>query len=162
MPTNLYGPGDNYHPENSHVIRALIRRFREAKINNSPTITIWGSGTPRREFMYSYDMSDNCIYLMNLPDDQYTPLPASDRNHGLPPVLNIGVGSDITIAELAEIVSQVVGFQGQINFDTSKPDGTQRKLLDSTRLNNALSVKRKTGLLEDLKLSYQAFKETVS
>ena len=136
MPTNLHGPGDNYHPENSHVIPALIRKFHEAKTAHSPTVTVWGTGTPRREFMYSEDMADACVFLMNLPDAQFVPLLAADRNDGLPPLVNIGVGEDLTIAELAQLIGQVVGYEGKIVFDTSKPDGTPRKLLDVTRLSN--------------------------
>jgi GDP-L-fucose synthase len=135
MPTNLYGPGDNYHPENSHVIPALLRKFHEAKTSNSPTVTVWGTGTPRREFLYSEDMADACVYLLNLPDEQFIPLLGQDRNDGLPPLVNIGVGEDLTIRELAETVKQVTGYQGEIVFDASKPDGTPRKLLDVTRLN---------------------------
>jgi GDP-L-fucose synthase len=135
MPTNLYGPGDNYHPENSHVIPALLRKFHEAKTSNSPTVTVWGTGTPRREFMYSEDMADACMYLMNLPDEQFIPLLSQYRNDGLPPLVNIGVGHDLTIRELAETVKRVTGYQGEIVFDASKPDGTPRKLLDVTRLN---------------------------
>lgn len=135
MPTNLYGPSDNYHAENSHVIPALIRKFHEAKVNNAPTVTVWGTGTPRREFLYSEDMADACVYLMNLPADQFKPLLAADRNDGLPPLVNIGVGHDLTIRELAETVKDVVGFDGMIEFDASKPDGTPRKLMDVGRLN---------------------------
>lgn len=136
MPTNLYGPGDNYHPENSHVIPALIRRFHEAKLADSPSVTIWGTGTPRREFIYSKDMADACVYLMNLPDAQFVPLLAQDRNDGLPPLVNIGVGEDITILELVETVKDVVGYKGTIEFDSSIPDGTPRKLMDVTRLHD--------------------------
>ena len=136
MPTNLYGPGDNYHPENSHVIPALIRKFHEAKVSNHPVVTVWGTGTPRREFLYSEDMADACVYLMKLPDAQFVPLLGQDRNDGLPPMMNIGVGEDVTIRELAEAVQGVVGYQGTIEFDTSKPDGTPRKLMDVTRLND--------------------------
>ena len=135
MPTNLYGPGDNYHLENSHVIPALIRKFHEAKLNNASTITVWGTGTPRREFLYSEDMADACVYLMNLPDAQFVPLLGQDRNDGMPPLVNIGVGEDLTIRELAETIKDVVGFQGVIEFDASKPDGTPRKLLDVGRVN---------------------------
>jgi GDP-L-fucose synthase len=135
MPTNLYGPGDNYHPENSHVIPALIRRFHEAKLANAPSVTVWGSGTPKREFLYSEDMADACVYLMNLPDEQFVPLLGQDRNDGLPPLMNIGVGHDLSIRELAETVKAVVGFEGVLEFDASKPDGTPRKLMDVGRLN---------------------------
>ncbi|MBI3432276.1 MAG: GDP-L-fucose synthase [Hydrogenophilales bacterium] len=134
MPTNLYGPGDNYHPENSHVIPALLRKFHEAKLNNSPTVTVWGTGTPKREFMYSEDMADACVYLMDLPDERFLPLLGQDRNDGLPPLVNIGVGEDLAIRELAEIVKSVTAYNGQIIFDPTKPDGTPRKLLDVTRL----------------------------
>ena len=133
MPTNLYGPGDNYHPENSHVIPALIRRFHEARLAGAPSVTVWGTGTPRREFMYSEDMADACVHLMNLPDDQFKPLLAADRNDGLPPLVNIGVGEDVTIRELAETVKAAVGYAGTIAFDAGKPDGTPRKLMDVSR-----------------------------
>ncbi len=156
MPTNLYGPGDNYHPENSHVIPALIRRFHEAKLVNSPNVTVWGTGTPRREFMYSEDMADACIYLMNLPDAQFVPLLGQDRNDGLPPLLNIGVGHDLTIRELAEMVKDVVGFAGGIVFDSTKPDGTPRKLMDVGRL-NAMDWKASTTMQSGLAVAYQDF-----
>jgi len=157
MPTNLYGPGDNYHPTNSHVIPGLIRRFHEARITGAPAVTVWGTGTPRREFMNADDMADACVYLMNLPDEQYRPLLASNRNDGLPPVVNIGVGEDLTIAELSERVAAIVGFEGQIKFDPSKPDGTPRKLLDSGRL-RALGWNRVTDLQRGLSLAYEDFK----
>lgn len=137
MPTNLYGPGDNYHPENSHVIPALIRKFHEAKVNNAPTVTVWGTGTPKREFLYSDDMADACVYLMNLPDEQFSSLLGSDEaktGKFMPPLVNIGFGEDMSIRELAVMVKEVVGFTGQIAFDPSKPDGTPRKLLDVSRL----------------------------
>jgi GDP-L-fucose synthase len=126
MPTNLYGPGDNYHPENSHVIPALIRRAHESKLRNDPQFVVWGTGTPRREFLYSEDMANACVYLMNLPDDEYHYF----LNDIRPPLINIGTGEDITIAELAKIICEVVGYRGEIVFDTSKPDGTMRKVLD--------------------------------
>ena len=135
MPTNLYGPGDNYHPENSHVIPALIRKFHEAKVNNASSVIVWGAGTARREFLYSEDMADACVCLMNLPDDRFKPWLAADRNDGLPPLVNIGVGHDLTIRELAETLKDVVGFQGVIEFDARKPDGTPQKLMDVGRLN---------------------------
>jgi GDP-L-fucose synthase len=153
MPTNLYGPGDNYHPENSHVIPALIRRFHEAKQGSLPSVTIWGTGTPRREFCFSEDMADACIFLMNLPNEQYKSLLASDRNSGLPPVINIGVGSDVTIHELAILIKNVVGYQGEILFDTTKLDGTPRKLLDISRL-SALGWKPGTTLNDGLHAAY--------
>ena len=156
MPTNLYGPGDNYHPENSHVIPALIRRFHEAKVNGSPSVAIWGTGTPKREFLYSEDMADACAYLMDLPDDQFKPLLAADRNDGLPPLLNIGVGHDLTIRELAETVKAVVGYEGMIEFDTSKPDGTPRKLMDVGRL-NAMGWRASTSMQDGLAIAYADF-----
>jgi GDP-L-fucose synthase len=157
MPTNLYGPGDNYHPENSHVIPALIRRFHEAKSKKAPSVTIWGTGTPRREFMYVDDMADACVYLMNLSEASYRPLLAADRNDGLPPVINIGVGEDVTIAEVAAEIARTVGFAGRIEYDASKPDGTPRKLMDSQRLND-LGWRAKTSLEDGLALAYEDFK----
>jgi len=158
MPTNLYGPSDNYHPENSHVIPALIRRFHEAKLANAPHVTVWGTGTPRREFLYSEDMADACVFLMNLDDSEFLPLLGQERNDGLPPAVNIGVGEDLTIRELAEAVKDVVGYQGEIVFDTTKPDGTPRKLLDVTRLSKA-NWKWKMPLRQGLALSYQDFQK---
>ncbi len=157
MPTNLYGPGDNYHPENSHVIPSLIRRFHEAKINNKPEVVIWGSGTPRREFLYVDDMANACIQLLNLPDSQYQSLLAADRNDGLPPIVNLGAGEDLTIAELARIISETVKYQGRISFDPSKPDGTPRKLLDSSRMNE-LGIEAITDLRKGLALAYENFR----
>ncbi len=156
MPTNLYGPGDNYHPENSHVIPALIRRFHEAKLADAPSVTVWGSGTPRREFMYSEDMADACVYLMNLPDAQFAPLLGQDRNDGLAPLMNIGVGEDLTIRELAETVKDVVGYQGRVEFDSSKPDGTPRKLMDVARL-NAMGWRAPTPFKAGLAEAYRDF-----
>jgi len=149
MPTNLYGPGDNYHPENSHVIPALIRKFHEAKINGADTVTIWGTGTPKREFLYSDDMAAGCLFIMNLPDAIYQPLLAANRNDGLPPLLNLGSGDDLTIAHLGQLVKEVTAYDGRIIFDTTKPDGTMRKLMDSSRLNQLgwqPAVDLKTGL----------------
>jgi GDP-L-fucose synthase len=137
MPTNLYGPGDNYHPENSHVIPALIRKFHDAKINNASEVVVWGTGTPKREFLYNEDMADACVYLMNLPDTQYQSLLGSDEfatGKFEPPLVNIGYGSDITIKELAETIGKVIGYTGNIVFDTTKPDGTMRKLMDVSLL----------------------------
>ena len=157
MPTNLYGPGDNYHLENSHVIPALIRKFHEAKINNEPTVTVWGTGAPKREFLYSDDMAEACLFVLNLPDSTFKTLITTNRNDGLPPLLNLGSGSDLSIAELANLVKQIVGFAGDIKFDSTKPDGTIRKLMDSSRLNQLgwnPSVLLKAGLQQ----SYQDFK----
>jgi GDP-L-fucose synthase len=159
MPTNLYGPGDNYHPQNSHVIPALIRKFHEAKQSNSPSVTVWGTGTPRREFLYSDDMADACVYLMNLPDEQFKTLLGSDEASTgifMPPLVNIGVGHDLTVRELAETVKDVVGYQGEIEFDTSKPDGTPRKLMDVSRL-SGLGWRAGTDLRSGLSLAYSEF-----
>ena len=164
MPTNLYGPGDNYHPDNSHVIPALVRKFHEAKVNNAPTVSVWGSGTPKREFLYSEDMADACVYLMNLSDKPYKSLLGSDESKTgkfEPPLINIGVGEDITINELAQTVQTVVGFDGDIVFDSTKPDGTPRKLVDVTRL-NSMGWKAPTRLEDGLKVAYQDFQSVVS
>jgi GDP-L-fucose synthase len=158
MPTNLYGPGDSYHPENSHVIPALIRRFHEARLANAPSVTVWGSGTPMREFLYSEDMADACVYLMNLPDEQFLPLLGQDRNDGLAPLMNIGVGHDLSIRELAETVKDVVGYQGKLEFDPSKPDGTPRKLMDVGRL-NAMGWTARTSIRDGLARAYADFQQ---
>ena len=130
MPTNLYGPGDNYHPENSHVIPALIRRFHEAKLDNAPSVAIWGTGTPRREFLYVDDMAAASVYVMNLPKAIYDQHTQPMLSH-----INVGCGQDVTILEVAQAVAQAVGFTGQISTDPTKPDGAPRKLMDSSRLN---------------------------
>jgi GDP-L-fucose synthase len=161
MPTNLYGPGDNYHPENSHVIPALIRKFHEARVGNRPAVTVWGTGTPRREFLYSDDMADACVFLMGLPDAQYDTLLGSDEQATgvfMPPLVNIGVGVDLTIRELAESVKRAVGYDGNIIFDSDKPDGTPRKLMDVTRLNR-LGWDAKTGMNAGLAQAYADFLE---
>jgi GDP-L-fucose synthase len=158
MPTNLYGSGDNYHPVNSHVIPALIRKFHEAKVNNHASVTVWGTGKPKREFLYSDDMAEACVFVMNLADDTYQQLAASDRNDGLPPLLNLGSGNDLTIAELANLVKEIVGFDGDIVFDASKPDGTMKKLMDSSRLNQ-LGWHISTSLRDGLQSAYQDFKK---
>jgi len=151
MPTNLYGPGDNYHPENSHVIPALIRRIHEAKINNSPSVTIWGSGTPRREFLYVDDMATASVHVMNLEHATFAAHTQPMQSH-----INVGYGEDITIRELAETISNTVEFKGEIKFDTSKPDGAPRKLMESTRL-NALGWKARVTLENGLSLAYNDF-----
>jgi GDP-L-fucose synthase len=164
MPTNLYGPGDNYHPENSHVIPALIRKFHEARVGNRPAVTVWGTGTPRREFLYSDDMADACVFLMGLPDAQYDTLLGSDEQATgvfMPPLVNIGVGVDLTIRELAESVKRAVGYDGNIIFDSDKPDGTPRKLMDVTRLNR-LGWDAKTGMNAGLAQAYADFLENHS
>ena len=151
MPTNLYGPGDNYHPENSHVIPALLRRFHEAKVAKAPTVNIWGSGTPRREFLYVDDMAAASIHVMNLSQATYAQHTSAMQSH-----INIGFGEEITIKELALAVGKTVGYQGVIDFDTSKPDGSARKLMDSRRL-NALGWQPRVGLEAGLALAYQDF-----
>jgi GDP-L-fucose synthase len=152
MPTNLYGPGDNYHPENSHVIPALIRRFYEAKQTHAPQVTIWGTGTPRREFLHVDDVAEASVHVMNLDQATY-------RQHTQPMLshINVGSGSDITIAELAQTIAKVVGYDGAIMYDPSKPDGTPRKWMDSSRL-NALGWEAKIGLAEGLASAYDDFK----
>lgn len=161
MPTNLYGPGDNYHPENSHVIPALIRKFHEARVNSRPAVTVWGTGTPRREFLYSDDMADACVFLMDLPEAQFDTLLGSDEQETgvfMPPLVNIGVGVDLTIRELAESVKRAVGYDGEIVFDSEKPDGTPRKLMDVSRLKH-LGWVAKTGMAEGLAKAYGDFLE---
>lgn len=130
MPTNLYGPGDNYHPENSHVIPALIRRFHEAKLSNTPEVVIWGTGTPRREFLYVDDMAAASVFVMQLNKTQYDGVTSPMQSH-----LNVGYGSDITIAELAKAVAKATAYPGKIVFDSSKPDGSPQKWMSSERLN---------------------------
>ena len=153
MPTNLYGPGDNYHPENSHVIPALIRRFHEAKTANSPVVTIWGTGTPRREFLYVDDMAAACVHIMNLDKAIYDQHTTPMLSH-----INVGSGCDITIQALAKMIGQIVGFQGDITFDPSKPDGTPRKLMDSSRI-NSLGWMARTGLEAGLRQTYDDFQK---
>lgn len=159
MPTNLYGPGDNYHPQNSHVIPALIRKFHEAKLANASEVIVWGTGTPKREFLYNEDMADACVFLMSLDDTSYEQLLGSDESVSgrfEPPLVNIGVGDDITIKQLAEYVGSVVGFDGKIVFDTTKPDGTMRKLMDVSLL-NSIGWKAPTDFLTGLKHAYADF-----
>ena len=151
MPTNLYGEGDNYHPENSHVIPAMIRRFHEAKVNDSPNVVIWGTGKPCREFLYVDDMAAASVFVMNLDKSIYDKHTQPMLSH-----INVGVGSDLTIAELARMVSKVVGFNGLIEFDSSKLDGSPRKLMDSTRL-NSLGWQAKVNFEVGLTLAYQDF-----
>jgi len=142
MPTNLYGPGDNYHPEYSHVVAALIRRFHEAKLARTPDVVVWGTGTPRREFLYVDDMADACVHLM--------------KTYSAAGMVNIGVGEDISIAEFARLVADAVGYAGMIRFDTTRPDGTPQKLLDVSRL-TALGWRARTSLKDGIKLAYQAY-----
>lgn len=148
MPTNLYGPGDNYHPDNSHVIPALLRRFHEAKVSQAPEVLIWGTGTPRREFLYVDDMAAASVFVMNLDESTFRAQVQPQCSH-----LNVGYGDDVTIAELAHTVAQVVGYRGRIAFDPSKPDGTPRKLMDSGRL-NALGWRAQVPLAQGLALAY--------
>jgi GDP-L-fucose synthase len=142
MPTNLYGPNDNYHPLNSHVLPALIRRFHEAKVNKTPKVTIWGTGNPTREFLYSDDLADACIFLM--------------EKHNGNDIVNIGSGKEVTIRELAIATKKAVGYEGEIDFDVTKPDGTPRKLLDCSKL-HAMGWRHKIELEEGIKLAYQDF-----
>ncbi len=142
MPTNLYGIGDNYHPENSHVLPALIRRIHEAKEENKPNVTIWGSGKPKREFLYADDLAEACVFLMNT---------YSDRS-----LVNVGTGEDLTIKELAELIKEVVEYEGELAFDTSRPDGTPRKLMDVSKL-HGLGWKHRTALKEGVAKAYQDF-----
>jgi len=151
MPTNLYGPGDNYHPENSHVIPALIRRFHEAKVKNAPSVAIWGTGTPKREFLFVDDMAAACVHIMNLDKATY-----EKHTHPMLSHINVGCGEDITIRQVAEVISKVVGYQGEITFDSSKLDGAPRKLMDSRRL-NALGWDAKVGLEVGINMAYQDF-----
>lgn len=151
MPTNLYGPGDNYHPENSHVIPALIRRFHEAKINNAATVTIWGTGSPMREFLYVDDMAAASVHVMNLDKDTYDQYTEPMLSH-----INVGFGADVTIKQLAELIGNTVGYTGVIDFDSTKPDGTPKKLMDSQRL-SMLGWSPKVPLETGLELAYEDF-----
>ena len=151
MPTNLYGPGDNYHPENSHVIPGLIYRFHEAKINNLPRVNIWGTGKPKREFLYVDDMAKASVHLINIDKKIYDKNISPMCNH-----VNVGSGKDLTIKELAETIKEVVGFKGKINFDPTKPDGSQRKFLDSKRINN-FGFKPQISLKNGLIKTYQDY-----
>ncbi|WP_333627321.1 GDP-L-fucose synthase [Sphingobacterium siyangense] len=144
MPTNLYGINDNYHPQNSHVLPALIRRFHEAKINQLPEVIIWGTGTPLREFLFSDDLADACVFLMNNYDEKQ--------------FVNIGIGEDLSIKDLAELIKDVIGYKGTISFDSSKPDGTPRKLMDVSKL-HALGWKHQINLREGIQLAYADFLE---
>lgn len=151
MPTNSYGPNDNYDLQNSHVLPALIRKFHEAKVRGDATMTAWGTGSPKREFVYSDDVADACIFLMNLPDTSFNQLLSGDQ-----PMINIGTGLELTIRELTETVKIVVGFEGEVVWDASKPDGTPRKLLDVSRLAQ-LGWRAKTSLRDGIQLAYRDF-----
>ena len=152
MPTNMYGPGDTYHPEHSHVLPALIRRFHEARIEGAPEVVVWGSGQPRREFMYSSDLGEAILFLLGLPEERFAALTRPE----VTPLINIGVGEDVTIREVAELVKKTVGYEGELKMDPSKPDGTPRKLLDVSRL-AALGWKAHTPLQTGLKNAYADF-----
>lgn len=147
MPTNLYGYGDNYHPQNSHVLPALLRRFHEAKEKGSDEVIIWGSGKPLREFMFADDLGAACLFIM--------------LNHDKPEILNVGTGEEVSILDLAHLIARTVGFEGHIGFDKTKPDGTPRKLMDSTRL-HTLGFRHKISLEEGIKLTYQDFLSKVA
>jgi len=153
MPTNLYGPGDNYHPENSHVIPGLIRRFHEAKINNDSSVTIWGSGTPYREFLYADDLASACVHVMNLDREIYATHTEPMLGH-----INIGCGYELSINELARLIGKTVGFSGEIKFDKNKPDGSPRKLLDSTKINK-LGWRSQVEPEQGIALAYENFLE---
>jgi GDP-L-fucose synthase len=142
MPTNLYGPGDNYHPEYSHVVAALIRRFHEAKVSGAKNVVVWGTGTPRREFLYVDDLADACVHLM--------------KTYSSDELVNIGTGEDSTIAEFARVVAATVGYNGEISFDRSRPDGTPRKLLDVSRL-ATLGWRARTSLVDGIRSAYRAY-----
>jgi GDP-L-fucose synthase len=153
MPTNLYGPGDNFHPENSHVIPALLRRFHEAGLSRAPEVAIWGSGTPRREFLHVDDMAAACVHVMDLPEPVYR-----QHTHPMLSHINVGSGLDCTIRELAETIARITGFTGRLVWDTSKPDGTPRKLMDVSRL-AALDWRARISLEEGLRDAYRWFVE---
>jgi GDP-L-fucose synthase len=156
MPTNLFGPGDNYHPENSHVLPALIRRFHEAKVSGAPTVTLWGTGKARREFLYVDDMASASVHVMNLPQAVY-----AAQTLPMQGLINVGSGSDVTITEAAELISEVVGFKGNIAYDTTKPDGAPRKWMDSQKL-QSLGWKVSFTLKDGLQKAYTDFLENPS
>jgi GDP-L-fucose synthase len=155
MPTNLYGPGDNFHPENSHVLPALIRRFHEAKQGGTDKVVVWGTGTPMREFLFVDDMADGCVFVMGLDDE---PFSRELLSYPKPCFVNLGTGVDVTIRELSETVKDVVGFEGGLEFDTSKPDGTMRKLLNVSRA-RSLGWEAQVVLREGIEKTYQWFLE---
>ncbi len=154
MPTNLYGPGDNFHPENSHVLPALMRRFHEAAVSGAKEVVIWGTGTPMREFLHVDDMAEASLFVLELPKDIYEANTAPMLSH-----INVGTGTDVTIGELAHMLAKVTGFTGTIGFDTSKPDGTMRKLMDVSRLKD-MGWSARIGLEDGIKETYEWFKKT--
>jgi GDP-L-fucose synthase len=158
MPTNLYGPGDNFHPENSHVLPAMIRRFHEAKMQNAPEVVVWGSGTPRRELLYVDDMADGCMHLMELADEL---IARELLSYPRPCFVNLGTGEDVTIRELAETVRKVIGFTGNLVFDVSKPDGTPRKLQDVSRM-HGLGWRHEVKLEEGIRRTYRWYTENIA
>ena len=160
MPTNLYGPADNYDLQNSHVLPALMRKAHEAKVRGDAQLTVWGTGTPRREFLYSEDMADACILLMQLPDAKFDALINPAQTNPQPPLVNIGCGNDLTVRELAETIARVVGFKGELRFDASKPDGTPRKLLEVSRMEK-LGWRPKVSLADGVALAYKDYLKTV-
>jgi GDP-L-fucose synthase len=154
MPTNLYGPGDNFDPETSHMLPALIRKAVEAKLTGEPALTVWGTGRPRRELLYSDDLAEACVFLMNLPDEKFSSLLTKDE----PPIINIGSGEDLSVREIAELVCQVVRYTGELRFDTARPDGTPRKVTDVSRI-NALGWRATTGLEEGIRRTFESVKD---
>ena len=151
MPTNLYGPGDNFDPETSHMLPALIRKAAEAKLTGEPALTVWGTGRPRRELLYSDDLAEACVFLMNLPEEKFLSLLKKDE----PPIINVGSGEDLSVREIAELVCRVVGYSGALEFDTKRPDGTPRKVTDVSRI-NALGWRATTGLEEGIRRTYES------
>lgn len=153
MPTNLYGPNDNYDLTSSHVLPALLRKMREAKVTDAAEVSVWGTGSVRREFLHSDDMADACVFLMNLPDEVYSSIARSESQA---PLLNVGCGEDLTVRELAELIRNIIGFEGRLVFDVSKPDGTPRKLLDVSRINQ-LGWQASISLREGLEAVYREY-----
>jgi GDP-L-fucose synthase len=153
MPTNLYGPNDNYDPASSHVLPALLHKMHTAKVAGADEVTVWGTGTVRREFLYSDDMADACVFLMNLPDEQYERIVRSTSSA---PLINVGFGEDITVRELAELIGEIVGFKGRLTFDATKPDGTPRKLLDVSRM-QSIGWKARISLRDGIKTIYNDY-----
>ena len=151
MPTNLYGPGDNYDIEDNHVMPALIRKFHEAKTNNHPRVVIWGTGSPRREFLYSEDLAEACVYIAQLPSVRFENLLKASS-----PLINVGYGEDLTIKDLALTIQKIIGFKGEIDFDVNRPNGTPRKIMDSTTINQ-LGWSPKVSLTDGIKMAYQDF-----